>query len=159
MESDDKQSKVTRYSGSTENQSIQFDDQGKLLYSSDGSDKHICENKNLDICVADCGAKAVVVVNQVGELKFRYDGHTPGPLDKVFNPKGIITDSQSNILTGDYNNCCVHILDKNGDFLRYIKFKFRPYRMCIDSDDNLFLAVAELNSSSPNTVQKVEFLR
>ncbi|XP_061166684.1 uncharacterized protein LOC133175583 [Saccostrea echinata] len=64
---------------------------GELVYT----DKKERTNRNLDICVADCGAKAVVVVNRFGKLISRYDGRTPAPLHKVFNPKRIITDSQN----------------------------------------------------------------
>ncbi|XP_062616404.1 E3 ubiquitin-protein ligase TRIM9-like [Saccostrea cucullata] len=104
MISDDyKQTKVVRYSGSTEKQTIQFNDKGQPLYS---SGVYVTENRNLDICVSDYGANAVVVVNW--KLRFRYTGHTPAPKNQPFSPRGITTDSQSHILTADGNNDCVH---------------------------------------------------
>ncbi|XP_062605753.1 uncharacterized protein LOC134267561 [Saccostrea cucullata] len=116
MENDEKQSKVARYSGSTEKQSIQSDNKGNALFSSGDFDKYICENRNLDICVADRGAKAVVVVNQAGKLRFKYKGHTPKPRMRPFCPTGITKDSQGNVLTSDENNNCIHIINEDGHF-------------------------------------------
>ncbi|XP_062569905.1 E3 ubiquitin-protein ligase TRIM45-like [Saccostrea cucullata] len=49
---DYKQTKVVRYSGSTEKHTIQFDDKVKHLYSlSSRFPRYITENRNLDICV------------------------------------------------------------------------------------------------------------
>lgn len=89
------QSKVTRYTGSTEKQTIQFDDEGKPIYSENNKIKYITENKNSDICVADWGAGAVVVVSHLGKVRFRYTGHAASSQTRPFKPRGIATDSNT----------------------------------------------------------------
>ena len=142
MFSDDEiQSKIVRVSGSTEKQTIQYDDDGLPLYSGNSKIKCLTENRNLDICVADSAAGAVVVVNENGALRFRYNGHSSPSKTKPFRPFGITTDSQGRILTADHHNNCIHILNENGQFLCYIdKIVLEsPYGVCVDKNDNLYV--------------------
>ncbi|XP_034315582.2 tripartite motif-containing protein 3-like [Magallana gigas] len=138
---DEIQSKVVRYSGFTEKQTIQFDDESKPLYSGSDDLKYITENRNHDICVADCDATAVVVVDQDGKFRWRYTGYPSVVTKHPFKPAGIATDSQSRILTSDHFNLRIHILNKKGQFLRYIDncdLK-NPWGVCVDNNDNLLV--------------------
>ena len=105
------QTRVVRYSDSKEKQWIQWDDNDQPLNASDCVNiKYVTENRNLDICVADWNASAVVVVSAASKLRFRYTD-SPSTSRKFFDPHGITTDSQANILTADFNNARIHIID------------------------------------------------
>ncbi|XP_061177453.1 uncharacterized protein LOC133186237 [Saccostrea echinata] len=139
---DNKQTKIARYYGSIQKQTIQFHENGEPLYSAGSHYRYMTENKNMDICVADWRARVVVVVNSAGKLRFRYRGHEPAPKNKLFEPRGITTDDQSRILTADNDNQCVHVIDQDGQFLRFIKCDFdNPRGLCTDSNDNLLFNV------------------
>lgn len=91
------QSRVVRYSGTTETKVIENDKQGQPLFSvySDAV-LHLTENGNGDICVADYTGKVVVVVDSTGDLRFKYRGNITTPLKrKSFEPSMIVTTINS----------------------------------------------------------------
>lgn len=71
---------------------------------------HISENRNLDICVADCGARAEVVVSQAGKLRFRHTGHS-SPTQQTFESNV----NQGRILTTNHDIHCkiLNIVDRS----------------------------------------------
>ena len=136
-----KETEVVRYSGSTCREIIQRYGGRDQLYSIGGFTKYLCENRNLDICVADYAAHSVVVVSATGDFRFKYAG--PPSISRGFSPSGITTDSRANILTSDWENNRIHIIDQNGHFLHFIDkcgLHF-PYGLFVDSKDYLVVAV------------------
>lgn len=135
------QTKVVRYFGTTEKQSTQLDNEGKPFYSSGYITKYIKENSNFDIIVSDWGVCAVVVVSPAGKLLFRYTGHAIN-FKELFYPAGIATDSQARILIADFITHSIHILEKDGHFLRYIDNcgLRESCGLYVDFQDKLFVA-------------------
>nr|XP_022337011.1 uncharacterized protein LOC111133176 [Crassostrea virginica] len=97
---------------------FQHDNEGKDLYNSNCYDFFLEENRNGDICVSD--TTALVVIDKHGKLRFRYHGKVFDTFDKPFKPMGVTTDPWGNILLADLDNRCIHLLDQDGNFVRYI---------------------------------------
>lgn len=119
-------------------QIIQYDHQGKSLYTSGMLDKFIEEKKNRDICLADCDAGAVTVTDRTGKLRFRYNGTTSSQKGDQFCPFEITTDSPSNTLVSD--TFMIHVIDIDGKFLRFLNIVCSlPMRLALDEDDYLYI--------------------
>lgn len=120
-------------------QIIQYDHRGESLYTSGMLSKYIEENKNGDICLADCDAAGVIVTDRAGQFRFRYDGKTSFQNNAPFRPVGIATDSKAHILVSD--SLKIHIIEENGQFLRFLDMVCsNPLRLALDEDDNLYIS-------------------
>ncbi|XP_048750343.2 uncharacterized protein LOC125662206 [Ostrea edulis] len=133
-----KQSKVVRYSDTTETQSIQYDKKGQPLFST-GSQSALfqTENGNGDVCVADYGGKEVVVVNAFGGLRFKYRGNLSKQSKYTeFKPLFIAANVYHQVLINDNINNIVHVVNSDGNFIRYIEHPCNG-GLSIDADHNL----------------------
>ncbi|XP_062599208.1 uncharacterized protein LOC134260675 [Saccostrea cucullata] len=135
IESDDnKSTKIICYSGSTEKQIIQFDDEDQ-----DGQ----------FLRYIDCG------LSKPWGLCLDTDDNLFVAQKPTFSPRGITTDSQSHILTADNGNYYVHIIDQDGQFIRYIDCGLSvPRGLCTDTNDNLFVA-----QRGNGQIKKIKYLK
>ncbi|XP_065944286.1 uncharacterized protein [Magallana gigas] len=107
------QSKVVRYSCTgTVLQEIQYDSQCQPLYQQPA---YITEHINGDIIVTDFSIKAVIAVDRLGIFRYSYFGN-----DSDFFACSVTTDSFGHVITTDFMGNKIHILDKDGLFLKSI---------------------------------------
>lgn len=149
---DEKQSRMVKYSCSRK---AENDILGGFLFSVD-SRKVLSpsENGNGDICVADYNGKAVLVIYAFGELRFKYTGNrTVYKKRNSFEPLDIVNDGNFNILIGDESNNVVHIIDCDGNFIRYIEY---PCNGGISVDTDHILVVGEEKSGKIRIIKYLE---
>lgn len=90
---------------------------------------YLVKNTNGDLCVSD--NKRVVVVDKYNNFRFNYTGYA----QNGFTPYGISTDRWGCILIVDSSTSCVHIINQDGYFQRYIRMSEHltgPRGLCID---------------------------
>nr|XP_022320431.1 uncharacterized protein LOC111122792 [Crassostrea virginica] len=106
----DDQSKVVRYSSNgTVLQEIQYDSQGQPLYQ---KARYIAENINGDIIVTDFKMRKMIAVDRLGIFRYSYSGGE--------SASSVATDSVGHVYVTDFNGDKIHMLDRDGRFLRYI---------------------------------------
>lgn len=109
--------KIRKYDGRKIRKVIQFDQKGRALFTPGDLAIFVKENQNTDICVVDCQAKVLLVLNTFGCVRFKYSG---GQVGGDFNPSYLATDSQCRILLTDTGNDVIHILDRDTRLLGVI---------------------------------------
>ena len=114
-----KDNRIVRYHNNKKSQEIDKDGNGVSIFMKGPGSLYMSENNNGDICVSDSNARSVVVVDQTGKVRFRYDG-VPARRKSPFDPKDIVTDAYNQIILTDYSNNCLHILNQNGQFLKCV---------------------------------------
>ncbi|XP_034306614.2 tripartite motif-containing protein 2-like [Magallana gigas] len=154
--SDDKNHKIVRYHEGKIIQEIEkVVNYENPLFQEGRHPVYITENTNGDICAADLNAEMVVVVDNRGKEKFRYNG-TAAKRAKPFVPGPIMTDSSGHIIVSDQINDCLHILDKNGQFLGCIGDcgLDQPTGLSVDKEGRLWVG-----SYNTGNVKVIEYLK
>nr|XP_034327004.1 uncharacterized protein LOC117689527 isoform X1 [Crassostrea gigas] len=105
----DDQNKVVRYSSTgTVLQEIQYDSQCQPLYK---DAIYVTENVTGDIIVTDWKKSAVIAVDRLGIFRYSYSG---------VSYSTVTTDYVGHVIVTDVNGDMIHLLDRDGRFLRYI---------------------------------------
>lgn len=110
----------------------------QAIFPSNTIRAYITENFNGDICLST--AEVVDVIRANGEHRFSYRG-TEASGSLPFLSRGICTDILGNILIADENNHGIHILDKDGIFLRLLSIsgggQVSPISLCVNNNNDL----------------------
>lgn len=114
---------------------------------------YLVKNINGDLCVSDNNRRVIVVDNNK-KLRFKYKGFD----NNGFTPYGICTDGGGHILIVDSSSRCIHIVNREGTFIRGIKMSAHlrePRGLCIDNRGKCYVgtygAIFVYNFSSDDT--------
>ncbi|XP_062600631.1 uncharacterized protein LOC134262272 [Saccostrea cucullata] len=138
----DRYHKIVRYQGQRVTQEIDKDEHGDPIYKGGNEILNVVESNSGDIVASDGNARAVVVVDRTGKIRFRYNNKPPGG-KKSFCPEQIVTDFMGHIIVADKFNNCLHILDQNGKFLRcVVNYGLKcPSGLSVDSEGRLWVGL------------------
>ena len=150
-----KSNKITKYRGETIIQEFDEEIDGSQIFTDGDNMLYICESNNRDICVTDSNADTVVVMDRIGRVRFRYNGRA-SKTSKSFSPRYIVTDALSHIIITDYGNDCLHILDQNGYFLKYLDNCGieKPNGLSVDSVGRLWVGL-----NRTGVVKVIEYMK
>lgn len=117
---------------------------------------YLIKNYNGDVVVSDLGREAIVVTSREGRYRFTYTG--PVLSGSELKPRAICTDVLSHILVCDEHTHTVHILDKNGQFLKYLLTEQSPSIYCLSYDSLTHRLWVGLKSESTSVAPDVSLL-
>ena len=111
----------------------------RLAQSKISSDLYVIDKWNTDI--KSSGKVQVLAISPFVKMRNAYTG---GPEQrKPFYPCDLCADEIGHVLITDYKNDKVHILDKDGKFIKYLLTKEQglesPFGICIDSEGNAWI--------------------
>ena len=138
----DDQSKVVRYNSTgTVLQEIQYDSQCQTLYQFAW---YITENTNGDIIVTDLKRTMAIAVDRLGVYRYSYGGKMRAfGVSKDIDVCSVATDSVGHVIITDFQGDKIHMLNQDGNFLRYIiphgiELKF-PRALCVLDNDKIIV--------------------
>ncbi|WAQ98712.1 TRI56-like protein [Mya arenaria] len=108
-------------------------------------------NANKDIIVSEWakGNDHVVALTADGKMKWQYHGPTTVELAHTFVPNALATDKYCQILIADSHNRAVHLVDKDGHFIKLLLTEKdglgEPWSVAVDSEGFLWVGDTEGN--------------
>ncbi|KAL4230630.1 hypothetical protein ACF0H5_011007 [Mactra antiquata] len=111
----------------------------------------IAVNANGDIIISEWAKQNdhVVALTADGKMKWRYYGPKTIELKEAFVPNALATDKYSQILIADSHNRAIHLLDKDGNFIKLLLTAEdgigEPWSVAVDSEG--FLWIGDTNGT------------
>lgn len=111
----------------------------------------IAVNANKDIIISEWakGNDHVVALTFDGKMKWRYSGPKTIELQQPFVPNALATDKYCQILIADSHNRAIHLVDKDGNFVKLLLTAKdglgEPWSVAVDNEGFLWVGDTEGN--------------